>query len=113
MTWNEIPHKLDGLELTSVAKLPGNWQIEANLAETDPACPECGSPSVTRHSRYVRTLDDLPVLGVRVSIKVRVGRWRCQNTRCSRTICGQRLPGKAAPIQLEEGNFAEPSPACL
>jgi transposase len=97
MTWNHLPLNLEGLEITSAARMPGNWLVEADLTGVEAACPECGSPSTTRHSRYVRTLNDLPVQGARVCIRVRAARWRCQNTQCSQTIFVQRLPGVAAP----------------
>jgi transposase len=36
-------------------------------------------------------LKDLPVQGVSVKIKIRVGRWRCRNSDCKQKIFCQRL----------------------
>ena len=35
-------------------------------------CPDCGKPSKRRHSRYFRHLQDLPVQGAVVTVKMRM-----------------------------------------
>ena len=60
-------------------------------------CPSCRHHSVARHSRYWRTIRDLPAHGKAVTLRVRVGRWRCHNARCARAIFADRLGGVAAP----------------
>jgi transposase len=37
-------------------------------------CPSCRHQSVARHSRYWRTIKDLPAHGQAVTLRVRVGR---------------------------------------
>jgi len=45
-----------------------------------PATPAFKSVSVSRsrHSRYWRSLQDLPIQGTPVILRVHVGRWRCE-----------------------------------
>jgi hypothetical protein len=45
----------------------------------------------------VRHLKDLPMQGIAVTIKLRVGRWRCRNSHCARKIFAERVPAVAAP----------------
>lgn len=64
---------------------------------TSAACPLCGESSSRLHSRYVRTLADLPWHGVAVSVQLTVRRFFCEAAECSRRIFAERLPGVAAP----------------
>jgi transposase len=61
------------------------------------ACPACGRHSARLHSRYTRTLADLPWQGRRVVVSVRSRRWRCAARDCSRRIFAERLSGIALP----------------
>ena len=54
-------------------------------------CPSCGRASSRVHSRYQRTLIDLPAHGRTVEIKVMVRRFRCARPICSQTIFAERL----------------------
>jgi transposase len=49
------------------------------------------------HSRYTRTLADLPWAHYRVRLQLRVRKWWCQNAACVRRIFTERLPTVAAP----------------
>jgi transposase len=60
-------------------------------------CPLCGRRSKRLHSRYERTLADLPWSAYAVTIRLRVRRLFCRNTRCARRIFAERLPGVALP----------------
>ena len=42
------------------------------------ACPVCGHPSTHVHSRYQRTLADLPVQGLRLRFHLSVRRFYCR-----------------------------------
>ena len=50
------------------------------------ACPECGASAGRVHSRYVRTLADLPLGGRAVRLKLAVRRFRCDRATCARQI---------------------------
>ena len=58
-------------------------------------CPLCGRRSKRVHSRYERTLADLPWGAYAVTVRLRVRRLFCDNARCERRIFTERLPGIA------------------
>jgi transposase len=60
-------------------------------------CPRCAIPARRVHSRYKRTLADLPWAHCRVRLQLRVRKWFCQNPQCMRRIFTERLPTVAAP----------------
>jgi len=60
-------------------------------------CPGCQSVSRSRHSRYWRSLQDLPIQGTPVILRVHVGRWRCRNAGCERRIFTERPFKVCAP----------------
>jgi transposase len=60
-------------------------------------CPLCGRQTKRAHSRYERTLADLPWGAHRVAIRLKVRRLFCDNAQCARRIFAERLPGIAAP----------------
>lgn len=55
------------------------------------SCPSCGSTSTQVHSRYQRSLADLPAHGRAVEIKVVVRRFRCRRPLCPRQIFAEQL----------------------
>src|SRR5690349_8337650 len=61
------------------------------------ACPHCGQASTRVHSRYHRTLADLPWHGLRVRLTLEVRRFFCDMPGCPRRIFTERLPRTAAP----------------
>src|SRR2546425_12509445 len=60
-------------------------------------CPLCALPARRIHSRYTRTLADLPWAEYRVRLQLRVRKWFCRNRHCRRRIFTARLPTVAAP----------------
>lgn len=69
--------------------------LSAKTSAGTAPCPVCGKRSGRVHSRYTRTLADLPWQGVPVSVRLRVRRFFCDQRACDRAI------------------FAEPCPASL
>jgi transposase len=65
--------------------------------QTRVPCPLCGLPTRRIHSRYDRTLTDLPWAHYRVRLQLRVRKWFCQNPACVRRIFTERLPTVAVP----------------
>lgn len=55
-------------------------------------CPLCGEATSRVHSRYERTLQDLPCSGVRVRLRLQVRRFFCAKPTCSRQIFSERVP---------------------
>jgi transposase len=56
------------------------------------ACPDCGHFARRVHSRYGRTLSDLPWQGIPVRFRLRVRKLFCDNPQCHRRIFAQRIP---------------------
>jgi len=65
--------------------------VDAQSASVDAACPACGVVSQHLHSRYHRTLRDLPAHGRRVLIRVSARRFRCLETGCARKTFAEPL----------------------
>lgn len=61
------------------------------------ACPACGALAARVHSRYPRTLADLPWQGLAVSLVLQARRFFCDLAACPRRIFAERFPGLAAP----------------
>src|SRR5207249_10744276 len=59
-------------------------------------CPLCHRRSERGHSRYFRTLTDLPVASYAIELRLAVRRFRCENPLCRRRIFAERLPRLAA-----------------
>lgn len=59
-------------------------------------CPDCQQPSSRVHSRYTRTLADLPWQGVSVRLRLHTRRFFCSSLTCARQIFTERLPDTAA-----------------
>lgn len=59
-------------------------------------CPLCCQTSQRIHSRYTRTLADLPWSRVAVSLRLHVRKYFCDNPACSRVIFTEPLPSVAA-----------------
>jgi transposase len=59
-------------------------------------CPQCGELSARVHSRYTRTLTDLPWQGRAVRIELKARRFLCLAAACPRQTFAERLPEVAA-----------------
>ena len=64
----------------------------AHVEASEASCPLCGYESSRVHSRYRRTLQDLPCVGKTLRLIVQVRRFWCRNTDCSRKIFAERVP---------------------
>jgi transposase len=60
-------------------------------------CPLCDSPSRRIHSRYLRSIADLPRQGISVRLRLHARRFFCDNPVCERRIFTERLPTVVAP----------------
>ena len=60
-------------------------------------CPSCSRFSERIHSRYQRTLADLPWATFQVRLHVQVHKFFCRNKACQRRIFTERLPDVAKP----------------
>lgn len=79
--------RLDDLVLTS------NTAVALLVATAVSApCPRCGTPSDRVHSRYRRTVADLPCHDRPVALRLVVRRFRCLDPGCPQRIFCERLP---------------------
>ncbi len=90
-----LPHLRD-LDLESVTGDATHLTVVATPHAPTAVCPLCQQPSGRVHSRYRRTLADLPWSAMPVRLSVHVRRFRCTNTACARTIFCERLEPVAA-----------------
>jgi transposase len=82
------------------------WHVDDAAAEitlfvtataTSVSCPRCHVPTSRVHSRYRRTLADLPWGTYAVHLQLRVRKFFCANAACPRRIFTERLPTIASP----------------
>jgi transposase len=69
-------------------------------------CPLCAVPARRVHSRYWRTLADLPWGSYAVRLQLGVRKLFCGNARCTRRIFTERLPGVVAPWARKTARLA-------
>ena len=86
------PLRLDDLFLTPTAAVA----LLVSTAATA-VCPRCGTASDRLHSRYRRTVADLPCQGRPLALRLVVRRFRCPQADCPQSIFCERLPGLLAP----------------
>jgi transposase len=100
--WNTLAHLLPK---TTPLHLDA-WHVDESqtlmtllIASTQAAarCPTCNTPAKCIHSRYTRTLADLPWGSYRVTWRLRVRKFFCRQPTCPRHIFTERLPGLVAP----------------
>jgi transposase len=92
------------------AKQQGLWlTLTVVSAQEARACPVCGHLSTHVHSRYQRTLADLPVQGLRLRFQLGVRRFYCRVRDCVRQVFCERLEGLAHSYARQTQRLA----ACL
>jgi transposase len=85
------------LTLDDVVHRDGVMTVTVTASSGDATCPRCGVRSDHVHSRYGRTLRDLPCHGTIVRICLRTHRFYCRVRDCDCRIFTQRLPLVASP----------------
>jgi transposase len=71
--------------------------LQVQSTQTRVPCPVCQYPARRIHSRYRRTVADLPWAHYRVVLQLGVRKFFCANGQCPRRIFTERLPGVVAP----------------
>ena len=85
-----------GLGLEHLAVDRRRLSIRLRSSAPEARCPVCGRASPMVHSRYSRTIADLPRHGTPVLLTVRARRFFCEEPSCERKIFCERLPDVAA-----------------
>jgi transposase len=96
-----------GLSVVRVLPAPDRVTIVTVPTSSRGACPLCGCLSGRVHSRYTRTLADLPWQGRAVAVRVRARRFRCATAGCPRRIFTERLPEVAHPRARRTGRLGD------
>ncbi len=86
-----------GLRLQDVAIDTEMVSLSIESTRPSAACPVCDQKTARFHSRYLRTLADLPWGGRSVRLLLRVRRFRCSRSECPRLIFAERLPSVVEP----------------
>ena len=60
--------------------------IHVESAATGSSCPHCGGNAARVHSRYPRTITDLPIHGRRTTLRVTARRFFCDQPHCPRAF---------------------------
>src|SRR5277367_2309130 len=97
---------LSNVTLRRIFETDQGWIMEAH-GQNSAVCPGCQSISHSRHSRYWRSLKDLPVQGTQVILRLHLGRWRCRNAGCQRRIFTERLSKVCAPYAQQTKRTGE------
>jgi transposase len=79
------------LTIDSIAAQDGLIVFRVRTRAETAACPQCGRLAHRVHSRYPRTLSDLPWQGIPVQFQLTVPKFFCDNTACPQRIFAQRL----------------------
>ena len=91
--WSPGPGvKILGVTLT----VSDGWVVSA-AGSAIGICPDCGWRSRSRHGWARRNLQDLPVQGKPVTVRLLLSRWRCAHRECARRTFTDRLPTVADP----------------
>ena len=95
------------LTLDSLSIQNGVIVFAAQAVAPGAACPCCAWLSERVHSRYRRTLLDLPWQGNAVRIALSVRKFFCDNRDCPRRIFAERLPAVTAHYARKTCRLAE------
>jgi len=80
-----------GVRVLSAKPVNDGWIVSA-VGPAFSSCPDCRKRSRLRHGWYNRCLQDLPVQGKIVTVRLRLSRWRCPNKKCKRRTFADQLP---------------------
>ena len=91
-----------GVIVDDVAIEPDSVIAVIRAAATNCHCPLCGVVSYRVHSRYERTLADLPVAGQRTRLVLRARRFFCDGLDCFRRFEGTIEPRARRTSRLHD-----------
>ena len=76
-----------------------NHHLTLNVASTQTLvqCPLCAHPTTRIHSRYERTLLDLPCVNYSLTLVMQVCKFFCDNSDCIRRVFTERIPEVTLP----------------
>jgi len=87
-----------GLRITEMCQEESTLMVFVRSERASACCPRCSQVSDAVHSRYQRTLRDVPCGGQAVRLRLTVRKFFCTNPGCSRRIFTERLPNFVEPF---------------
>ncbi|HFK5535976.1 TPA: ISL3 family transposase [Elizabethkingia anophelis] len=91
-----LPSNLQ-LKAETIYSESGVLYIHTSVCQKYSACPICGKRSKRIHSRYSRTLLDLPISGHMVKVKLKTRKYFCDNAVCPRKVFTERFDYEIRP----------------
>jgi len=86
-----------GLRIDTVVIEPATLHLYVSTTQATNRCPLCHTAATAIHSRYWRTLADLPCGGRVVTLHLQARRFFCRVATCRRRVFTERLPALMAP----------------
>src|SRR5690349_3195476 len=87
----------DGIELHHISIKDEELRVSLIASAVDSQCPSCSQCATRVHSRYSRTVADVPCGGRRVLFSLLVRKFFCQTPDCPRKIFTERFPNFLRP----------------
>lgn len=84
------------IRLDKIISARKSLSLIVSTKQRNAPCPRCCQPSARVHSRYRRTVADLPWHGVRVKLELHSRRFFCDSELCPQRIFCERLPSVVA-----------------
>lgn len=82
------------VEITNVIESPSEILVQMETKTMSAVCPVCGTESTKRNCGYTRArMQDLPILGNKVSLQVYAQMFSCVNPSCEVSTFTEELPG--------------------
>jgi hypothetical protein len=101
-----IPEHDTGLRVWQVRSTPEELAVLVATTAPGVPCPLCELESPRVHSRYQRTLLDLPVASHPVRLQLQVRRFFCGAADCPRCIFAERVPVLTRPYAHRTSRLA-------
>lgn len=93
MGFDELLKELDkNLTINKVEKCGGVLYIYCGIGHIVAKCKYCGMESSSVHSRYTRTVSDLPIQEYQVKLVITVPKYFCTNKKCRHKTFAYVLP---------------------
>ena len=97
MTIENLLPNISGLELESISKANNSIKIKLSISLKGGVCPCCHQESIRIHSKYSRSITDLPMAGNSVIIQLNMRKYFCDNASCKRKIFTERMGEELLP----------------
>ncbi len=92
MSIEELIKELDNdLIVDNIEKQEGCIYVNCHKAISEHICPFCGDSSSSVHSKYVRTIADLPIQNKEVKLRLSVHKYFCKNDDCNFTTFSENF----------------------